>query len=318
VPARFREEYDAQLPKLPRVTLERAINIIGAITSIAGLVAVFVEWDRLSTDIRFAISLSYLSVLLIFSILFSWLRGRKKLGRYAQAIFYLHFINHIVRDHLAEARLAEKPTIPADLLGKIIDSINACFSLLSGHQCRARIIQIEDNLSVRTVTCDSITRTWREPTIPPETISKNTPLYNIWSGEWGCTRYYLCFNSKTEWRKHRFDSPDFAFYGEPTAESICGFTSVKGWQLPYRSVLVVPIRFIPETVVWPVSRRPGPGAAAPGDVPYVWGFLWIDCATKKVFDRVYSPELCAAFADVLHMLFSQIDHLSANKMIEPK
>jgi len=134
-------------------------------------------------------------------------------------------------------------------------------------------------------------------------LDDNTDFKSLWYREVGAIRYFLSNDLVELYRDGKYENSSFEEVGTPTVTCHWqGFRFVKNWNLPYKSTIVLPIRYIPDNQI---------GEDINGDHKEYrfWGFLCVDCNSKNVFDKIYSPELGGAFADVLYMLFSQLEKM---------
>jgi hypothetical protein len=296
----FKRQFDNQMPKWQSWTFERYIALIGGIGSIVALVLTFVKLELLSNDVRIYIFFIEISVFCAGLLLYVYVTSRRKLHRYAQSTYFVHYINHIIRDQIAAIEAGKSAKIPEVLLKDIVDAVANCFSILVGKRCRCCIQEIKSNSDVVTVVRDSITSTQSANTdSKPHNIEDNTDYSNIWYGRNGCPRYFISTDLEKLWSAGKYRNSSFQVYGEPETISFLGFTFVKKWTLPYKATIVWPIRYMPEAAKWPVQDL---GSLPSEKRPFVWGFLCIDCRSRNTFDFIYSPELGAAFADAIFTL----------------
>ena len=242
--------------------------------------------------------------LVITVIVHNYIKERKKLHRYAQSVFYTHYVNHIIRNYLAECKNGKFENI--NLINKkILNAIANCFSMLIGKQCRCSLKVLDSNFNISTPCRDDIgeNRVHRTNSSIAHNLHNNSDFYNLWYGTGGCSRFYLQNDLKKLWKSHKYLNSSFEEFGCPEVKQLFGgFSVVVNWNLPYQSTLVFPIRYF-ERYQPPTSD---------GEIPDHWsflGFLCIDCESKNVFDERYSPELGAAFSDLLYAFITQAKHL---------
>jgi hypothetical protein len=299
----LRRVYKDQLPKWQPWTLERWILLIGGIAGIAALVVTFFKLDHLREDQLTLFLFSELSLLSIGLVGYLYVTNRKKLHRYAQAVFYLHFINHTIRDQVAAMQYG-KPINFEELMQDVVDATANCFSILTARQCRCSVKEIKPDRTVATVVRDGVSSS-QSPNLSGAVhkIEDNTDFDNIWYGKGGCTRFFVCRNLVELWRSGKYKNSSFAVRGDPETRSILGLTFVTKWPLPYKSAIVWPIRYIPDACPWPILND-GSFHALPEDKrPFVWGFLCVDFHSRNVFDEIHAPELGAAIADAIFTMF---------------
>jgi hypothetical protein len=296
------QTYKEQLPKWQAWTFERMIALGGGIAGIAALFVTFFGWDHLGGDWKnrvFVFELLGLSGLLAAYIAYS---TRRKLHRYAQAIFYLHYINHILRDHVAQVARGKSPQLDA-LLEDIVDATAHCFSVLIGRRCRCTMKEVRSDRTIVTVVRDRITATHSPDTSRQEhRIEENTDFENLWLGRGGCIRFFLCNNLVALWKNHNYKNSSFKQTGDPEIVSFMGVQWRVRWPLPYKASIVWPIRYVPDERRWPALDEATLSSMPAEQRPFVWGFLCIDSKAMGVFDEIHAPELGASIADAIFTL----------------
>jgi hypothetical protein len=294
--------FDDQMPKWQPWTAERVVALVGGIAGIVALAVTFFKLDHLSNDVQAYIFFVELSVFCAGLLLYIYITSRKKLHRYAQATYFVHYVNHIIRDQIALMEAGKPGDIPA-ILQDIVNAVANCFSILTGKRCRCCIQEIRPNSDVVTVVRDSITATQSANTDSgAHNIEANTDYSNIWYGKNGCPRFFISNNLRRLWSTGQYQNSSFNVYGKPEVLNLLGFWVVKKWPLPYVATIVWPIRFMPEAAKWPGLDMKGLADLPPEKRPFVWGFLCIDSKSRGTFDLVHGPELGAAFADAVFTL----------------
>jgi hypothetical protein len=305
-----KQEFKDQLPKYKPWDAERILALAGSIAGLVALIITFFHLDRLGENVDTFILLVELSLLCLGLIAYLWVTARKKLHRFAQASFFVHYVSHLIRDEIAAAE-AGKPIDPRAMLQDIVNAVAGCFSILSARRARCCIKEIRAGGDVAIVVRDSITRTQSPPVSgnAPDNIEDNTDYKSIWYGSNGCTRYFACNNLVKLWRTNQYRNSSFETRGQPRTIDFLGMTFVSKWTLPYKATMVWPIRYIPEGAEWPTLNQQG----SSGDkAPFVWGFLCVDWGARNSFDEVYSPELGAAFADAIFTLLHALRFTSSH------
>lgn len=306
--ASFRREYAGQLPKFSPWTLERTVGLLGSLGSIASIMLFFSAWDDISEKWQYFIVSTYLLLLLLLVSVYTILRKVKSRRRYKEAIFYLHLVNHTIRDYLAEMDSGTKPRLN-ERLQEIIDGISACFSVVVGRQCRCCIKEYKSTGTVITVVRNNMAeRNFGSTTRVDHELDKNTALSNVYYGIDGCLRMFLSNDLTKFWLEKDYKNTSFQVYGDPEAKTILSLKFVRRWPLPYKSTIVWPIRYIPDYTLWPPTPPLTAGAAPTGSAEAsqkLWGFLCVDCNSRNAFDALYCPELGAGFADALYILFDR-------------
>ena len=306
--ANTRSALSAQLPKHPAWTLERVTNLVGAIASTATLVFVFTSIDTLSTDTKMIFALSYLFLIIIFLIVYLLLITQRRLYRYAQAVFHVHFVNHVIRDHLASLSLGNNPDLKVTL-NQILDSIAACHSIITGRMCRVSIKEVKPTLEVVTVSRDTISAasSVAGPSKVAHLLDRSTDFRNLWYCRDNCSRYFYSNNLPSDWKDHKYENTSFDVYGTPELRNVLGLFRLVKWPLPYKSTIVLPIRYLDDWTKRP--RLPTVTQAEKQDEPpSVWGFLCVDSSSTRAFKPPHAAELGGAFADALYVLFTYSRH----------
>jgi hypothetical protein len=299
----FKRQFDDQMPKWQPWTVERLVALIGGIGGLFALVVTFFKLDHLRDDVQTYIFFVEISVFCAGLLLYLYFTSRRKLHRYAQSTYFVHYINHIIRDQIATMEAGKSAEISEEVLKDIVNAVANCFSILTGKRCRCCIQEITPDSDVVTVVRDSITSTQSANTdSKPHNIEDNTDYANIWYGRNGCPRFFISTDLKKLWSAGKYKNSSFRVYGEPETISLLGFTFVKKWTLPYKATIVWPIRYMPEAAKWPVLDIQELASLPTEKRPFVWGFLCIDCQSRKTFDLVHAPELGAAFADAIFTL----------------
>lgn len=301
-------KYEEQLPKKKGWAWPRLYNYIAGSSSLIALIIAPNFFPQEKVPLVCSIAL----VLLVTSLLIhTYLNDRRKLHRYAQSTLYMHYVNHIIRDSLSameDNNFSDTKT----MLDEIVNSISNCFNLLTGKQCRCCIKELKDDLTVKTVVRDNISRK-REHLCAMQDreghgLDDNTDFYNLWYSLHGCSRYFYCDNLINLWKTKQYKNSSFKILGKPRVKTYCGFmTFVADWKLPYKSTIVLPIRYFSEFS--PPTTQPNEDSSPKqkADYPHwkFWGFLCIDCNSRKIFDSEFSPELGGAFADILYIYLTQ-------------
>ncbi|MEQ8734707.1 MAG: hypothetical protein RIC29_07270 [Rhodospirillaceae bacterium] len=306
-----RQQLKQRLPRFARISFVDVFSIVGTLASVSALTLVFLNVDEWSNSTKDIIFISYLFSIIVFLIAYILIKEHKKLHRYAQAAFHCHYINHVIRDYLSDLRLGRQCDLKVNLI-EILDSVSTCFSILTGRRCRASIKEVKSDLTIVTVSRDQLSPNISNLSVVHE-LDENTDFHDIWYGVGGRIRYFLGNNLPTLWRDDQYKNTSFEIYGKPDKFNLLGFSFVRHWNLPYKSTLVWPIRYIPDYQHWP-PPKPGlshTNSTVPDDrdVPHILGFLCIDCVSASAFDDVYCPELGGSYADALYTLFSQSNEL---------
>lgn len=308
MPNEFLKGYWEQMPKYQRITAGSVFNFLGSLASIVALYFTFSPWHNFSNDTKYIIGLSYFFIIILLLLSYILIRESSKKHRYAQTVYYMHFVNHTIRDYLSRARLGRAEPL-SDALNEIVNAIAACFSIIEGRQCRCSIKEVQrcDPLTIVTLARDSISKV-QAPSTRQHThhLVANTDFDDLWNGKSGAVRFFVGNNLKTMWRSGTYRNSSFQSYGQPIRHDIFGYSWVTNWRLPYNSSIVWPIRFIPDHQYWPPAAGIPTASDDPLKHPDIWGFLCVDSTASRAFRSSQSAELGAAFADALYTLFTQM------------
>jgi hypothetical protein len=269
-----RRTYSDQLPKYQPWTIERIVTVAGGAAGIVALGVTFFKFDHLNEDIQTKIFIGELTLFAFGLIVYIYVTTRKKLHRYAQCVFFSHYVNHCIRDEIASMEAGQRVEL-RELMQDIVDATANCFSLLTAKRCRACIVELDAYQNVNVVVRDRITSTQSANTASHiHKLADNTDFSSIFSGRNGCPRYFLSQNLMALWRKGKYQSSSFQVYGIPETMSVPGLPFIAfmtNWTLPYKSTIVWPIRHIPDNCKWPLMDDRALAAMPPKDRPFVWG-----------------------------------------------
>lgn len=288
-------KFENQLPKLERFSFDRLFGYLTGAASLAGLIAapfVITNQDTLSY-----VFMAFLSILVLLLVAYVIVLERRRLQRYAQAVFYIHFAQHVTRDSLARIQDTGQDDIQK-ISEKVLDAVASCFSIISGKKCRATLIELEHDFKLKVVARDSMSEIKAVHRTKNHYLSENTDFDNLWYSKNGCSRYYLNNNIPSSWLAHKYKSSSFNETSEPVTKKLFGYSHVRKWPLAYKSALVLPIRYISEF---------SPPKDTENTCPHwhYWGFLCIDSISTRSFDEQYAPDLGACFADMFYAYLSQ-------------
>lgn len=312
----FRDAYRNQLPKRRRLSWTGAAQWIGSIASLTALGLYIIAFPAVSNDWKVFVSFIFLFFLLISAIIYIIQYEVKGLHAFSESVYHTHFVNHIIRDILADCRMTGRGEY-LDGMNDILNSVAMCFSIITGKQCRASIKEVkQEDLTVETFCRDGIsTLQSRDSTSFYHYLDDNTDFANLWYGKNNCTRYFLENDLLKAWKKGTYKNSSFNIYGSPKTKKLFIWDMVVNWKLPYKSTIVWPIRYIPDYKYWPPAEWLSDDAPPEprnyhdsSKEPHIWGFLCVDCDSRNVFDSIHAPELGAAFADALYTLFTQLEY----------
>lgn len=260
----------------------------------------------------FLVALTFALAIYIFII------HSRKLHRYADIPPFLHHVNHTVRSMLTRTRqrMANGTLTHEDIeeieLATIsmLDSIAHCFSILTGCQCGVCIKELQhgEQPRLRTVYRDSLSQHSRggnDANQDPHPIETDTPCWEIFTGQVGCERGYLCNNVKLEWYRGKYKSPSFERNGgEPHSINFLGLKLIRGWNIRYKSAFVSPIRY--RAYLRNGGNLPRPSVSTPSPTVRYWGFLCVDGNKRNLFSEDRHRDVLAAFSDALFIYFNEL------------
>lgn len=211
---------------------------------------------------------------------------------FSSVMDYTHFVNHIIRDHIAKSCRGDQNTPElSETLELIVTSIAECFSIVTGHRCRCCIKDVsrkkeENNGEITEVvyvatTCrDKATLTMHRysPNTAQE-LKDNTDFVSIFTNK---QRFYCCGDLQQEYDNHKYKN------------------STTNWHLFYQSAFVVPIR-----------------ADFSQSLDDCHGFLCLDSQDKNVFNDPCFIELAGSFADILYSLTVIVKQLENTPKKQP-
>ena len=284
-------KYEDQLPKKKNVSFAGLFNYIAGSASILAIIVAPNFFPQEKISLVYSIGL----IGLVGSLLIHTYRyERRKLHRFANSTIYIHYINHVIRDGLASFENKNFSDVE-EISQTVIDSIADCYSLLVGKRCRCTLKELNDDLSVKTVIRDSIAKK-RQPTCETQDkgehlIEDNTDFYNLWYSLEGCSRYFFSNDLIKLFKKGTYKNSSFKILNKPQLIPLGLFTIVSKWTLPYKSTIVLPIRYFSEfqPPVEPKIRDTQNVHKYDYHHWKFWGFLCIDCNWKNVFDEEFAP-----------------------------
>lgn len=299
-------KFESQLPKLNKFSIGNFINYVAVLFSIGSplVPSLFGSSKDISQIFYASILIIIISILVIRDI---YLENERRY-RYEQAVIFTHYVNHLIRDSLAEMANGKVSNFEKEsekTIRRIIEAIATCFSIIVAKRCRACIVELRADFSLEVVARDSISQEISKKNFNKQKrmINGNTDFKNLWFGLHGCSRYYLSNNLKRDWKNDRYMNSSFEDVGMPEVVNVIhGISFVKNWKLNYKSAVILPIRYIS-------SFNPPSGFQADLIDWDYYGFLCVDCNSINAFDDTFSPELCGTFADAIYSYLAQIDFI---------
>lgn len=323
-----RKAYSDQIPKFAPLNIHSIINFIAAAVTILVFLFGFLTTDYFSTiatDTKTIIFMTYMFLLCVFLLTFIYIRERKKIYTYALIIPHLHLISHIIRDYTAS--LEDQNDISfKSCLQDIINCTAECFSLLAGRRCHVCIKDLNDNSTITTAIRDTISdknaSRRREKTPKSESVTHslddNSDFLSLWYRH--NPRYFLSNNLINDYMAGRIEGSEyrnssFKIHGTPKYKSIAGRMWITRWTLPYRSTIVLPIRYIRDHSKCPSEADHHASCKeTQKKCDFVLsGFLCIDCNSRNIFDERFAPEVGACIADMLFSFFTIAKSYGAEK-----
>lgn len=296
---------------------EIAFKITGLFNFLAGLASIvgfYISIKIIDGAIVNNIYAIFLMCLVVALILYIWFWHSKRLHRYAQASIYVHYVNHIIRDSLAKInREVKKGNYAGDALTEevwettdnVLSSIATCFNLLSGIHCCVCIKNFNtEHKTIDTFRRDPISKEYRKAKKnSKEEYEREVPIQEntgfrvlVEEKEPTKNRYFCCNNLPRSWRKGKYENTSFKRYGKPQKIKIFNIQIdwERRWTLPYKSTLILPIRYVNEEL----------------QAQHYKGFLCIDAASKNIFKPKHCFEVGGAFADILYIYLSEFSRIS--------
>ncbi|NHQ59731.1 hypothetical protein G9409_03855 [Chlorobium sp. BLA1] len=302
MPTELQTKFEAQLPKLPHFSFERIFHYVAGLASIIALVAPLLFSDTKTRSYLYIIFLTIIVLILLTSLIYL---KRKRLNRYAQSLIFTHYVNHVIRDAIQEVAVTKIMPLTVSLL----DAIATCFSVIIGERCRACLVELKPDYELKVTARDGITKVTNKKKVKKHFLEGNTDFSDLWYARNGRSRYFLSNDLPKLWLQHKYVNSSFEEIDQPEVFSFFSFRTVVKWNLPYKSALVLPIRYIS-------SFAPPETTLQRDDHWNYWGFLCVDCNSKRVFDENYCPELGGAFADALFTLFSHYNTFLNEKITQ--
>ena len=312
-------QYQNQLPKPEKRALFLLVSAGGSIASIIALIAlVFASENNPAMPSQGLVAIWFLIALVI--VLFGYICWSEswKIRNYSQSIYFIHYINHLIRDELSAMRCGDRHDLEA-ATQKILDEIASCFSVLKGRVFEVSLKGIEinpdekckENLLIAKDACRSGPRRSYDK---GHEVKRNTAFRDLYYFKNGCSRYYLCNDLLKEYQEGKYDNTSFEIesIGRPETSSFLGFNRIKKWPLTYKSCLVLPVRYISQ------FRPPGDEQSEKPPHWDFWGFLCINCESRNVFLKNIDPELAGAIADAIYTFFTQEQEMCNRKAEEER
>lgn len=296
MPHTFRTRYADQLPRPPRWNSDRLLALASVICGAISVAALFFSWEAVTNDAKVLFYIIFLTMIICAMTAYILLREFKKPYRYADTVYYSHMVNHTIRDFLGLLHAGKSPSLPQHLT-EILSNISTCYTLITGHRCRCSLKELTSDFTIETQARDqSSGRHFSEARRVVHKLSDNSDFEALWYGKDGCQRFFLCNNLPARWRDGRYHNSSFVIYGQPKKGPLL---KVYNWRLPYKSALVLPIRFVPDYRFWPPAEAeeacPSAGTERES-MPRFWGFLCVDAPSSNAFEADRCPEIGAAFA----------------------
>jgi len=309
----IRREIMLSLPKHTEKGKLYWLHIVGSISSIIGLVAapIFVYVNQGWECIIVATALSLFAFASLILSARTLIRSRY---RYANVVHFFHYVNHIMRDYIA-TMIREGTTTPLihehtshldEELQNIVTAIADCFWVVTGQRCRCCIKALETKTSpqssqplcVRTIARDKVSVLHSHDDSVSHAIVNNTDFCNLMYPTQQYHRGYVANNIPALFLQRAYNNTSIPKDYQPNVNY---FQRIRNWPLPYRSTLVVPIRYI--SVFLPPKERE---EAIPSHWTY-WGFLCIDSNHNNVFLDPDLLELAGGFADGIYSFISTVE-----------
>jgi len=297
----IKREYAVSLAKHSRRGGLYWSSIFGILFSIIGITLspVFVYMYQSRGCVIVAATLFLFSL----TILIYTRRVLKRSHRYAQAVHYFHFVNHVMRDYTAEIIRGGKFRSLDDELSDIVTAIADCFSAVTEQKCRCCIKALEagtspQQLFLRTVARDRLSSVYSHGDNMRHKLDENTDFSNLWYAVPPFFRGYVANDLHKLFIQGEYQNTSIK---KGYRADVGPFGKVRNWPLPYVSTLVVPIRYISEFL------PPKEDAEKVTSHWICWGFLCIDSNHKNVFLDPDLLILAGGFADSIYSFVSNVE-----------
>jgi hypothetical protein len=153
----FRNRYKSQLPRRRIVTVERVIAASGSVASIIALYLVFYPPTDWTADAKATIVTVSVCIIGLGAVFLVLTRLLSKPHRYAQSVYYTHYVNHIIRDFISDVQGGGAPNLNATL-EDVANAVAACFSVITAKRCRCAIKEVTPESNIATVARDSASK----------------------------------------------------------------------------------------------------------------------------------------------------------------
>jgi hypothetical protein len=274
--------------------------MIAAVTAIIAFLPAYFVVPQEITGLVVAIFLMLLSMAAIIYII---MLHRDPAMRYGYIVKNLHSISHCFRDAIVRSSCnvndGKSPTeIFESAIQEVLNISTDIFASISGKKCSCCIVSLSEDLKLSAITRDKwseIERKDGDRKISGISIDENTPFEKLWHSMDDCSNAYICNDLPGEWLKKEYtdillkDKKPNMLYGLECSR-------ITRWPLPYKSIMVIPIRFTARDAVIPERNTDKGGRDH-------WGFLCIDSEAKKTFDHYFAFYTGCAIADALYVFF---------------
>lgn len=242
----------------------------------------------------------YFFVLLVYLVFDTYRFSRK--ARYAEANHFIHDALHTARDayHYLEWCLSkeklesfEKARFQGYIV-RFLTSTSTAFSLVSATKCRASLKVIGKNDSgaeyISTLARDQVSlemcREMDEREGKNTKVDENTDFHLIVRQE---INYF--FNGNLPACDNYLNSNKSKYEA--------GKGAVKNWSLPYRSTIVLPVRY-----VWKCKEKIAAGKKEEEKCQDIYGFLTVDSSAKNAFSERFDVQVGALLADAIFSIMN--------------
>ena len=321
MPTESATTYKDCLPRLKRISWLDFFNIICGFCSAVSLGLAFFYPEQHNNIFSY-----YLVTISLLIIGYHVYQVRTKDDRLKSGIIYAHYVSHLIRDYLADLDTDKSKSAATvtkelnELIANILESVSECFSVVTGRKCRVTMKGMctndtpnSNDYIIWDIRRDKMSKgnydkKLKGNNLNPKTIkhylADNTDFRSLLDSEHQCARYFLCNDLESRWLMGDYDNSSFDIYGKPKTINLSGRRSqLIWWPLPYKSTIVLPVRYVPNDM-----RLSAQGS----NLPTYLGFLCIDSKSKNIFDTVYHPELGGMFADSLYIIIKKVHDLNVS------
>lgn len=296
-----------------------ALHHIYVFAAVVGtIVSIFTTSETVRETFVMVVLVVYMIILLIVLGFMTYTLGSK--ARYAEATKFMHQAQHKARNayHYLEWCYADRQYHKLDLdkfagqMGDVLSSACMAFTMVTGAACR---------MSIKTLGHDPALDEALMPGFFVKTLARDGGSAEQCKVADAREGHLHRVAANTDFRLILEGKKDYYFKGDLTkAQEYENSKRAAGngqhWDLPYRSTIVWPIRYVMTPTELDMRnqrakaagevRNLAPDAAIPALDQEIYGYLTVDCNARNVFSERYDVQFGAALADSLFAVFSQL------------